>query len=98
MKGVRVCLEHQLVIRRGDTVFINIVYGKAGHKTLPNAAVFVQVFHGGRTGHPAVEIAHHADRLGARGPHAKHHALLHAARFEVRAKKFLAFEIFALFE
>ena len=92
VEGVGVGLEQQVVGRRGDAVFVHIIFPDARDKCLPDAAV-LQGVHGVAAGHPAVEIPHHAHCLCVGGPGAEDDPLLAVLLGKVRAQKALRLKV-----
>ncbi len=95
VEGIRIRLEEQVVGRRGDAVFVDIILLNAGDERLPNPAV-LQLGHRVAARHPAVEIAHDADRLGVGGPGAEHHPVRPVLLCQVRAEKAVRLKVGAL--
>ncbi len=95
---IRVGLKHQLVGRRCNAVFIDVILLQAGNKAFPDPSFGIEVFHRSGRGHPAVKIPHHGDSLCARRPDMEHHALGLAHRCKMRAEKALAFIVIPLLE
>ena len=98
MERIGVGFEQQLIVLRGNAVFVDVKLSQSSHPALPNTAFRVDVSHGCCTRHPAVEIAHYTDRFRPRSPYAKAYAGAFPSGFKVSAEKALCLKVISLLE